>query len=339
MGRRRALATTSGLPRYVYKRRASYYFRPPIGVRRWIPLGPDLSAALVRYVELVCDTPETQHTPAKLPMSFGELAEVYVVRELPRKAPASQRGNWVDLSNLRPVFDAVALDDISPVDIRSYLDLRGQVTEVRANREIALFSHMWNRAREWGFTQLANPCVGVRKFKEMGRDIYVSDADLKAVWNAACWPVQDMLDIAYLLGQRPQDVYALTLDKIDEELVSIQQLKTGRKIRIENEGELTQVLARIRLRVRRPGVRALVVNERGEAFTPGMFKKRFNKARNAAGVQFQLRDLRAKNATDTDDLALAQKRLAHASRAMTEHYVRQRLGEKVKPLNRKITGD
>ena len=181
--------------------------------------------------------------------------------------------------------------------------------------------------------------IGVRKFGESGRDIYVSDAELKAVRNAACWPVHDMLDIAYLLGQRAQDVYALTLDVIDEELVSITQLKTGRKIRIENEGELTQALARSRSRVRRPGVLALIVNERWEAFTPGMFKKRFNKAREAAGVQFQLRDLRAKNATDTDALALAQKRLAHASRAMTEHYVRQRLGGKVKPLNRKITGD
>ena len=99
------------------------------------------------------------------------------------------------------------------------------------------------------------------------------------------------------------------------------------------------MLAGIRSRVRRAGVRARIVNERGEAFTPGMSKKRFNKAQNAAGIQFQLRDLRAKNATDTDDLALAQKRLAHASRAMTEHYVRQRPGEKVKPLNRKITGD
>ena len=148
-----------------------------------------------------------------------------------------------------------------------------------------------------------------------------------------------MLDIAYLLGQRPQDVYALTLDKIDEELISIKQLKTGRKIRIENEGALTQVQTRIRSRTRKPGVRALIANKSGETFTPGMFKKRFNRARDAAGVQFQLRDLRAKNATETDDLALAQKWLAHAYRTMTEHYVRQRLGEKVKPLNRKVTGD
>ncbi|MBC7709155.1 MAG: integrase [Rhizobacter sp.] len=156
--------------------------------------------------------------------------------------------------------------------------------------------------------------------------------------HAACWPVQDMRDIAYLLGQRPQDVYALTLDVNDEDLVSITQLKTGRKIQIENEGELTKVLARTRSRVSRPGVRILIVNEHGEAFTPGMFKKRFNKARKAAAVQFPLRDLSAKHATDTDASALAQKRLAHASRAITEHYVRQRLGGKVKPLNRKITG-
>ena len=165
MGRKRAIPATRGLPRYVYKRRASYYFRPPIGARRWVPLGPDLSAALVRYAQLVSESPHTDQTPEQLPMTFGELVPIYVARELPRKAPASQRGNWVDLSNLRPVFDAVALDDISSVDIRSYLDLRGQTTEVRANREIALFSHMWNRAREWGFTQLANPCVGVRKFQ------------------------------------------------------------------------------------------------------------------------------------------------------------------------------
>ena len=44
-----------------------------------------------------------------------------------------------------------------------------------------------------------------------------------------------MLDVAYLLGQRPQDVYALTLDKIDQELVSIKQLKTGRKFALKTK--------------------------------------------------------------------------------------------------------
>lgn len=61
---------------------------------------------------------------------------------------------------------------------------------------------------------------------------------------------------------------------------------------------------------------------------------RFEKARKAAGIHFQLRDLRAKAATDLEDLALAQKLLGHSSRSMTEHYVKRRAGEKVSPLLR-----
>jgi len=47
---------------------------------------------------------------------------------------------------------------------------------------------------------------------------------------------------------------------------------------------------------------------------------------------FQFRDIRAKAATDTGDLAHSQKLLAHKHRDMTEHYVRAHVGERVKPL-------
>ena len=59
---------------------------------------------------------------------------------------------------------------------------------------------------------------------------------------------------------------------------------------------------------------------------------RFNKARTLAGVEFQFRDIRAKAATDTGDLAHSQKLLGHRNREMTEHYVRTRVGERVRPL-------
>ncbi|MGF6595416.1 integrase [Paraburkholderia sp. GAS448] len=67
-------------------------------------------------------------------------------------------------------------------------------------------------------------------------------------------------------------------------------------------------------------------------------QRRFREARRAAGVpdgDFQFRDLRAKAGTDktdsTGDIRQAQKQLGHTSVAMTEHYVRNRRGEKVKP--------
>ena len=61
-------------------------------------------------------------------------------------------------------------------------------------------------------------------------------------------------------------------------------------------------------------------------------RSRFDRARKAAGVSFQFRDLRAKAATDTGDLAHSQKLLGHRNREMTEQYVKARVGERVSPL-------
>ena len=47
------------------------------------------------------------------------------------------------------------------------------------------------------------------------------------------------------------------------------------------------------------------------------------------------RDLRAKAATDLEDLHSAQKLLGHTTRDMTEHYTRKRKGEAVKPVGAK----
>ena len=61
-------------------------------------------------------------------------------------------------------------------------------------------------------------------------------------------------------------------------------------------------------------------------------RSRFDKARELAQLSFQFRDTRAKAATDTGDLAHSQKLLAHKNLEMTEHYVKPRIGERVKPL-------
>jgi len=42
-------------------------------------------------------------------------------------------------------------------------------------------------------------------------------------------------------------------------------------------------------------------------------------------------DLRAKNATDAENIELAKKRLGHTTTNMTDKYIRARKGEKVKP--------
>lgn len=76
-----------------------------------------------------------------------------------------------------------------------------------------------------------------------------------------------------------------------------------------------------------------VQDDDGQVLSSSGLRGRFEKAKKAAGVvNFQFKDIRAKAATDTGDLAHSQKLLSHKNREMTEHYVKARAGERVKPL-------
>ena len=76
----------------------------------------------------------------------------------------------------------------------------------------------------------------------------------------------------------------------------------------------------------------LIQDDDGQPLSSFALRSRFDKARTLAKVDFQFRDIRAKAATDTRDLAHSQKLLAHKNREMTEHYVKARMGDRVKPL-------
>lgn len=86
------------------------------------------------------------------------------------------------------------------------MDIRGEVARTRANREKALFSHIYNKAREWGYTALQNPCQGVKGYREVGRDRYVTDEEFARDKAHSHYAVIDAMDLALLTGQRPADV-------------------------------------------------------------------------------------------------------------------------------------
>ena len=101
---------------------------------------------------------------------------------------------------------------------------------------------------------------------------------------------------------------------------------------IEITGELAAVIARINERPRQAISAYLIQDENGQPLTQFALRSRFDKARTLAKVDFQFRDIRAKAATDTGDLAHSQRLLGHKNREMTEHYVKVRMGGRVKPL-------
>lgn len=112
----------------------------------------------------------------------------------------------------------------------------------------------------------------------------------------------------------------------------VQQNKTGAKRLIELSGELAALIERINARPRERLSDWLIQDDNGQPLRMDGLRSRFDKARRLAGVNFQFRDLRAKAATDTGDLAHSQALLGHTKRDMTEHYVKRRVGERVRPL-------
>lgn len=140
------------------------------------------------------------------------------------------------------------------------------------------------------------------------------------------------MDIALLTGQRPADVLKLQCADIRDGALFVAQSKTGAKRAIELLGELAEVIERVssRPRVRRSAF--LIQDDDGKPLSLLALRGRFDKARKAAGVSFQFRDIRAKTASDTGDLAHSQRLLGYRNRDMTEHYVRERVGQRVRPL-------
>lgn len=325
MGRKRTI--NHNLPPRMNLKGKTYYHVSTDTPRKWTKLGQDLAIAKRLWAEIEGEQPDQNNS------TFGGIVARYRKEVLPTKALQTQSGNEKELIKLEGVFSAMPIDSIKPHHIKRYLDERGKTAKVRANREKALFSHIFNCARAWGYTDAPNPCAGIRGYRETGRDRYIEHSEFSAVWEKAHYTVQDAMDLAYLTGQRPADLLKLNRSDIQEGALLITQNKTGKKLRINIVGELGELIERI---IGRPdnttGCDAMLQDGNGQRLSYGALRTRFDKARKAAEVDFQFRDIRAKTATDTDDLARSQQLLGHKTRAMTEHYTRHRKGEKVEPL-------
>jgi integrase len=321
-----------------------YYYDAGGKPRKEIPLGNDYALAVKQWAQLEIDA-KPRHPQI---ITFRYVAERYIREILPTKAPATRKLNLREIEALYKFFDAppAPIEQIKPIHIRQYLDWRGAQAKIRANREKALFSHIFNKAREWGYTDAPNPCQGIKGFREQGRDVYIEDDAFQAVWQAADWPLRDALDLAYLTGQREADLLKMSETDIRGNILEVCQGKTGKKLRIEITGQLSALLDRIKSHKQAFTIRPLnllIVGD-GRAMNYHTLRGRFDKAREAAAKanpllanairRFRFMDLRAKAATDkseTTTIHAAQRQLGHSTIVMTEHYVRDRKGDKVTP--------
>lgn len=209
-----------------------YYLDTGGKLRVEIPLGSDYTKAIRKWSELVKTPGVAAHG------TFAEVVQDYWTDVIPGKEPRTRRDDEKERAWILKFFNTppAPIDKIEPKHIKAYLNWRvaearkaaeaknvervksgrtpipipAKYGQVRANREQALISHIWNYARENGHTKLPNPCAGIKGFREEGRDAYTDDELLAKVIEHAGLPLKFAIRLAHVTGQRPSDVLGMS---------------------------------------------------------------------------------------------------------------------------------
>lgn len=322
-----------------------YYYngRDANGKRKEIPLGSNLDDAKVEWARL-----ERKAIPVPAHL-MDRLFEDYEAKVIPKLTKGTQDDYQKGLRQLKKAFTGAPLDAMTPQVIAQYRDARK--AKVRANREIALLSTMFTFAREWGLTEKANPCFGLRRNKETPRDFYAGEIVWSAVYGQAPQELKDAMDLAYLTGQRPADVLKVATTDLNAGFLMVKQGKTSKKLRLRLkddgvESGLSAFINDLQERRNINGIKTstLITNASGLRMSQQMLRNRWDEAREKAAIkagadgdsalailirQFQFKDIRPKAASEIE-LTHASRLLGHSTEEMTKKVYR-RVGEIVNP--------
>lgn len=283
-------------------------------------------------------------------LTMADIMDRYAAQEIPHKARDTQTSDLAALRQLRPVFGTMRPQGIRRQHVVAYLDNRGAVAPFRANRERALLSHILTKATHWGILD-DNPILALQyRCPEAPRSRYVTDAQLFRASMIAPPLIRYVMRLAYLTGLRRRDILSLRWDDLSEDGVQVTLSKSKRagvapkRLCFEWSISLDKVFCRVagigvqaeyprpwlwpELAARAASDYVFPVPEKGFARAWTEFQ---NQVERKGIERFQLKDLRAKHATDAAARGLdATERMAHSSAATTRRHYTQRRPTRIK---------
>lgn len=311
--------------------------------RKLTPLGTDYKAALKKWADLQGVEIEPQKSSVcEIYIKYMKWAENRTLSNLSTRTIKDRRGYWDN--HLKKVFGAVQINTLKPVWMLQYFEQRS--SKSAAKKEIKFLSVLCNWARLRDLMTTENPTTSImRQLKvDEKRNLYVTDDDFKLVYKHANQLIKDAMLFTYICGNRPDETTRARFSDIEGNTLTINIKKTESsghsKKCIPIEGELKHYIEQQRRRTIRSLY--LVSDEKGQPFKPTFqkFRRAFDDARNKAEaeakekginfVRFQLRDLRAKAATDTDrehGIEAARCLLGHTTQKQTADYIRHLKGQ------------
>ena len=346
-----------GLPKRWRKTRNAYYYQVPPGLeylwdgKKTYRLGSSLAEAYREWADKLGSIDKAK--------TIGDLLDRYALEVVPTKKPATQTRDKQHIKKLRSVFGGMLLESLKPQHVYQYMDKRskkatdedGKITggATTARHEIALLSHAYTKAVEWGYVE-RHPFKGqVRLSKPKPRDRYVEDWEVVECLSlsskhkkGSVTLVQAYIRLKLLTGLRKGDLLRLKESDIQEDGIHIRTSKTGKPYVIEWSEPLRLAVEAVRSARAVDISPFLFCTKRGASYINGengrtegwdSMWQRFMKrvlSETKVTARFTEHDLRAKCASDAESLEQAQKLLAHTDSKITQ-LVYRRKPERITP--------
>ena len=258
------------MPPRVYRGRSAYEWKPKGGgTVRLCVLTATKAEVWAAYEKAFAET--------NVRFDLSKLAAMYFSSaDFTRLKPNTRTDYELCYVLIKQTFGAVSPNAIKPEHVRRYMDLRGQSSTTRANRERSLLSTIMSWGYERGLVKI-NPCAGVKTFREVARKRYVTDAEYAAVLSIAPPMIRAAMEIAYRCAARQQDVLDRQRQHLYDEGLYIKQGKTGKQ---QVKAWTVELRAAIDLALAQParlGTMWIIRNRDGQRYTRGGFNSIFRR--------------------------------------------------------------
>ncbi|MES2662324.1 MAG: tyrosine-type recombinase/integrase [Pseudomonadota bacterium] len=268
----------------------------------------------------------------------------YLQDVVPNKAKATQSSDIRAIGMLRPVFGSMPPCYIKPKHIYKYRDYRSQNASTVASRELAVLSHVFTKAIEWGVLEI-HPMTDkkVVKHSKKDRDRYIQDWELEE-FLGHCSPLLFWyIQLKLLTGARKGAIALIRVDDIRSDGLYVTENKVNKKRVYSWNDELIDIIRQI-LNLHEVKSEWLFCTKEGgclyrDGVSPALssaWRRAMKKAKDAGVLKesFTEHDIRAKAASDaTEDHAL--KLTGHTTRN-TLRKIYRRKAEVIEPRRLKI---
>lgn len=325
MGRKRQ--GNFDLPPRMHFKDGSYYHVSSMRPRKWTKLHKELPKARILWATI-------ENGEGNSSTLFNTRLDEYLVSKKFLALADTTRAQYEGLAiKLKEFFRGATVEAITPAHIALWMD--NYPSEIQANTGKSIISNVFRIAVRHGLVN-HNPCLEIQKHHIEGRDRYITDQEYRAIWDSAEPHVRVAMDIGYLTGSRIGDILDIKKQDIAQEGIYIRQGKTKKKMLFLMSDALEELLERAYALPRPILWSHLICGHSGRPIRYDTFNLHWLHATRKAGIpdnDLIFHDIRGKAATDAKALGLDyQALLGHATRAMSDKYIRLREVQRVMPI-------